>query len=119
MGVPSQHRAEEGGAGGQDHLVRLDLLILTGQGHVKEVFVLPQLTEGCGNVRLKIIPPETEFFCSHFLTVFCLLFSLLLLCKSVIFFQLPWAMHSDALAGDALGALTCDALGAPACSAQG
>ena len=43
MAVASQHGAEEGGAGGQDDFVGLQLLVVAGQGHVEEVFVLSQL----------------------------------------------------------------------------
>ena len=65
MGVPPEHAAEEGGAGGEDHLVGLDLFIITGQGHIEEVFVVPQFTERCGDVRLEIVPPQAELFRSH------------------------------------------------------
>ena len=43
MAVASQHGAEEGGAGRQDDFVGLQLLVVAGQGHVEEVFVLTQL----------------------------------------------------------------------------
>ena len=45
VAIPSQDSPEEGGTGTQDHLVGLKLLILTGQGDVKEVFVFAQLPE--------------------------------------------------------------------------
>ena len=44
--VSPKDSAEEGGAGTEDHLVGLQLLVLTGQGDIKEVFVFTQLTEG-------------------------------------------------------------------------
>jgi hypothetical protein len=44
--VAPEHCAEEGGAGGQDDFVRLQLLIIARQGHVEKVFVLPELPEG-------------------------------------------------------------------------
>ena len=43
MAVASQHGAEEGGAGRQDDFVGLQLLVVAGEGHVEEVFVLTQL----------------------------------------------------------------------------
>ena len=43
MAVASQHGAEEGRAGRQDDFVGLQLLVVAGQGHVEEVFVLSQL----------------------------------------------------------------------------
>ena len=46
-------------------LVCLQLLILTGQGDVEEVLVLPELPEGPADIRLEIIPPQTELFRRH------------------------------------------------------
>ena len=57
MLVASKHILEEGTGGSQDHLVRLHLLtILTGQGHISHVSVLPQLSNGRRNVIFEIIP---------------------------------------------------------------
>ena len=41
--VPPEHCAEEGGAGRENDFVGLQLLVVAGQGHVEEVFVLSQL----------------------------------------------------------------------------
>ena len=38
--VPFQDGSEERGAGGQDHLVSFNLLVITGKSHIKKVFVL-------------------------------------------------------------------------------
>ena len=43
MGVPPEDISEEGGAGGEDHLVGGDLVILTCEGHIEEVFVVSEL----------------------------------------------------------------------------
>ena len=43
MAVASQQGAEEGRAGGQDDFVGLQLLVVAGQDHVDEVFVLTLL----------------------------------------------------------------------------
>ena len=63
--VPFQDGSEERGASGQDHLVSFDLLVLTGQGHVEEVFVVAQFLKRSADVCLKIIPTEAKFL-SHF-----------------------------------------------------
>jgi len=61
VGVAPEHVPEEWGACGQDDLVSLDLGIITGESHIKEVFFLPQFTEGNTDISLEIIPAETEF----------------------------------------------------------
>ena len=68
MRVPPQHISEEGGAGGEDHLVGGDLLLALPacQRHVEEVLVLPNLSEGQAYVAFKIIPLQTELFSRHF-----------------------------------------------------
>jgi hypothetical protein len=46
VGVAAQNVAEEGGAGGQDHLVGLQLLlIITAQSYVEKILILAQLTK--------------------------------------------------------------------------
>ena len=67
MGVAPQDVPEEGGAGAEDDLVRLQLLlVITAQGHVEKVFVLAQLAKRDANVALKVVPPEAELFRPHF-----------------------------------------------------
>ena len=46
MTVSFQDSPEEGGAGGENNLVRLDLIVVTGQGDVKKVFVLSEFPKG-------------------------------------------------------------------------
>ena len=61
--VSLQNFFEEWTGRGQDDLVSLHLLtILTGQGHISEVLVLPQLTKGRSNVFFEVIPLETKLF---------------------------------------------------------
>ena len=62
MGVLAEDTAEEGGAGGEDQLVGLDVLVAgaDGQGDIEEVFLLPKLPEGHRYVRLKIVPAKAE-----------------------------------------------------------
>ena len=47
-------------------LMCLYLFVLTGQGDIKEVLVIPELPEGTADVALEIIPAETELFRRHF-----------------------------------------------------
>lgn len=68
VGVLAENTSEEWGAGGQDQLVCLDVLVTGahGQGHVEKVLLFPQFSERYRDVGLKIIPPEAEFFrCRH------------------------------------------------------
>jgi len=65
MWVPPEDVPEEGGAGRENHLVSLQLLIFTCQSHVKEVFVVTQLSECNTNVGLEVIPTETKLFTTH------------------------------------------------------
>ena len=57
-----EHSAEEGRAGGEDHLVRLQLLLVAGQRDIEEVLVLPQFTECTADVALKVVPTEAKLF---------------------------------------------------------
>jgi len=58
--VLPQDGPEEWGAGGQDQFVSLELLGTTTKCAVKEVFLLPDLSEGQTDVALEIIPAETK-----------------------------------------------------------
>ena len=68
MRIPPENISEEGGAGGEDHLVGGDLLLALSacQRHVEEVLVLPDLPEGHTDVAFKIIPLQTELLGRHF-----------------------------------------------------
>ena len=76
--VPPKNCLEEGGAGGEDDLVRLQLVVLAGEGHVEEILVLSKLLESWTYVRLEVIPPQTKLVCwgrhgwqwSHWVPVF-------------------------------------------------
>lgn len=61
MRVPRQYVPEEGAAGGDDHLVGADLLVLTHQRHVHKVLHRAELPDAGADVGLVIIPAETEF----------------------------------------------------------
>jgi len=69
VGVPAEDRPKEGTAGGEDHFVGLDLFVIAGKGHVEEVLVLSQLSEGHTDVAFKIIPPQTKLLCTPHFTV--------------------------------------------------
>ena len=51
-----QDSPEEIGAGGQDHLVHLDLLVGTDERQVGEIFVLLQVVERVDKVGSKVVP---------------------------------------------------------------
>ena len=55
-----QNFLEEVGACSQDHLVSFNLLIRTGEGHVREVFVLFQITESAADIGFKVVPSQAE-----------------------------------------------------------
>ena len=61
MRVPPQNFSEEGAAGSDDDLVGLQLRILTGESHIKKIFLFPQVPESCAHVGFKVIPAEAEF----------------------------------------------------------
>ena len=69
VGILSQDISEPGRAGGEDHFVGLDLFVIAGKGHVEEVLVLSQLSEGHTDVAFKIIPPQTKLLCTPHFTV--------------------------------------------------
>jgi len=60
--VPLQHGAEEWGAGREDDLVGLQLVIITGESDIKKVFVLSKLSECCAYICLKVVPTEAKLF---------------------------------------------------------
>ena len=65
VGVSSEHGSEERRARRENNFVRLDLLIITGQSYIKEVFVFPQFSESDAYIVLEIVPPQTKLFVSH------------------------------------------------------
>ena len=48
-------------AGGEDDLVGLDLVLVTGKRHVQEILLLSQILERVTHIGFEIIPPEAEF----------------------------------------------------------
>ena len=61
MRIPPENFSEEGAAGSDDDFVSLKLRVLTGEGHIKKIFLLPQVPEGGAHVGFKVIPAEAEF----------------------------------------------------------
>ena len=61
-----EHPLEEGAAGRKDHLVAVHLPILTCQGDISKVLVLPQIAEGSLDILLEIVPFQAKFVvCIH------------------------------------------------------
>ena len=58
--ISLEDRSEEWAACREDNFVGLHLLPLTGQCHIKQVFVLPQLSEGRAHVALELVPLQAE-----------------------------------------------------------
>ena len=61
--ILSQDVPKERGAGCQYHLVSLHLIVLTGDGHVKEILIITKLSEGHTDVRLEVVPLEAKLLC--------------------------------------------------------
>ena len=61
MRIPPENFSEEWAAGSDDDLMGLQLRVVTGEGHIKKIFLLPQVPEGGAHVGFKIIPTEAEF----------------------------------------------------------
>ena len=62
-----QDTPKERGASREYNFVCLHLLVITGQGHIKEVFVLSQLPKGNADVCFKVVPSQAELLACHFL----------------------------------------------------
>ena len=82
MRVSSQNVSEPRTACSKNNFMGFHLGIITGKGHVKKVFFLPDVSECCTHITFKIIPPEAEFLrgCHYFINptrsdfgYFCLL----------------------------------------------
>ena len=61
VGVSPENFSEEGTAGSNDDFVSLQLGVLTSEGHIKEIFLLPEVPEGGAHVGLEVVPAEAEF----------------------------------------------------------
>ena len=68
VGVPAENCSEEGGTGGQDDLVCLDLLLATRQRHVKQFPLRQQVLEAAADVALEVVPLKAELLASHLST---------------------------------------------------
>ena len=51
--------------GTENHLVSLGVLALSGDGHVAEGLLVPQVLEGGHHVGLEVVPAETELLTIH------------------------------------------------------
>ena len=51
--------------GTKNHLVCLGVLTFSGNGHVAEGFLIPQMLEGGHHVSLEVVPAETELLTIH------------------------------------------------------
>ncbi len=56
--VPPEDILEEGGAGGEHHLVGGNVRVLARQRHVEEVLVLAQRAQPLRNVRPVVVPSQ-------------------------------------------------------------
>ena len=63
MIMPISHHSspEKRGAGGEDELVGLDLLLLARDRHIEKVLLVPYLLEGLADVPLEVVPLKTKF----------------------------------------------------------
>ena len=73
MGVLPEDTAKEGGACREYHFMSLDLFLITGEGHVKKVFVVSQLAKSDTDVALEVVPPQAKLFTACHLQFFSLL----------------------------------------------
>ena len=64
--VAGEDVPEQRAGGGEDHLVGGHLVPPAHQHHVEQDLVFAQLPQRAADVRVKIIPPQTEFICTHF-----------------------------------------------------
>ena len=58
--VSPENRFEEGGTGGEYHLVGEQLVIVAGEGNVEKIFVISKLLERSTNVGFKVVPTQTK-----------------------------------------------------------
>ena len=62
-------------AGRENHLVCLGALTITGQGHICEGLLIPQVLEGGHHVGLEVVPSEAKLLlvihCSFILALIC------------------------------------------------
>ena len=66
MGIIDQDLLEERAAGTEDHLVRLDLLVvIAGQSYVTEVILVEMIPEGLTRALVKLFPGQLVSLCSH------------------------------------------------------
>jgi len=60
--VSSEDGAKEGTAGGEDHFVGLQLLILAGNGDIEKLLLVPDVSECRADISFKIVPTKTKLF---------------------------------------------------------
>jgi len=59
-----QQSLEEGGAGGEHHLVRLARLAVAGERHIQEVLLGAEVLEGGDHVGLEVVPSQAVLLAS-------------------------------------------------------
>ena len=64
--ITAKNIPEEWTTSTQNHFMGLNLFIITSKSNIKEILVLPKISECGAYVCLKIIPSKTEFFTPHF-----------------------------------------------------
>ena len=68
MGERSEQALAEEAAGDEDNFVRFELSLIFGdKGDISELLVQPQLLNCTRCARIKFIPSQCNFVCSHFL----------------------------------------------------
>ena len=93
VGILPEDVAEEWAAGGDDHLVSFNLVVITGKSYVEKVLLIPELPKGPADVGLEVIPLEAELLRAHGLSVvFSLWFVTLLVLSSVVRTG-RWSLH--------------------------
>ena len=56
---------EDGTAGGEDQSVGLHLILATGEGHVQQLPLGPQLTQAPADPGLEVVPSQGELLGRH------------------------------------------------------
>ena len=63
VGVLPQDISEEGAAGGEDDFVGWQLVIITSESYVEEVFVFTEFAKSDTNVRFEVVSAEAKLLC--------------------------------------------------------
>jgi len=66
MTISPKYCSEEWGAGRQDDLVSLDLVLVASEGDIEKVLVFTQFSKSATDVGFKVVPAKTKLFTGHF-----------------------------------------------------